>query len=56
MIAVGSYHRRVSDPEKMAQLIIDRKGRINRISYELCVLSQLRDCFRTKESSHLELK
>ncbi|QND54544.1 DUF4158 domain-containing protein (plasmid) [Phyllobacterium sp. 628] len=36
-------------PAKWRSSVIDEKGRINRISYELCVLSQLRDCIRAKE-------
>src|SRR3546814_4949720 len=29
--------------------VIDEEGRVNRISYELCVLAQLRDRIRSKE-------
>jgi len=36
-------------PAKWRSSVIDEKGRINRISYELCVLSQLRECIRAKE-------
>ena len=36
-------------PAKWRASIIDASGRVNRISYELCVLSQLRDRIRSKE-------
>jgi hypothetical protein len=36
-------------PPKWRGAIIGKDGRINRISYELCVLSQLRDRIRAKE-------
>jgi TnpA family transposase len=36
-------------PPKWRSTIIGQDGRINRISYELCVLSQLRDRIRAKE-------
>ncbi|MFK5978777.1 MAG: Tn3 family transposase [Rhizobiaceae bacterium] len=36
-------------PKKWRSAVIDTDGRINRISYELCVLSQLRTCIRAKE-------
>ncbi|RWK27976.1 Tn3 family transposase [Mesorhizobium sp.] len=36
-------------PPKWRSAIIGKDGRINRISYELCVLSQLRDRIRAKE-------
>lgn len=36
-------------PPKWRSAIIGKNGRINRISYELCVLSQLRDRIRAKE-------
>ncbi|TGV18160.1 Tn3 family transposase, partial [Mesorhizobium sp. M4B.F.Ca.ET.143.01.1.1] len=36
-------------PPKWRGAIIGKHGRINRISYELCVLSQLRDRIRAKE-------
>jgi TnpA family transposase len=36
-------------PPKWRSAIIGKDGRINRISYELCVLSQLRDRIRSKE-------
>ena len=36
-------------PQKWRSAIIGKDGRINRISYELCVLSQLRDRIRAKE-------
>lgn len=36
-------------PPKWRGTIIGKDGRINRISYELCVLSQLRDRIRAKE-------
>jgi TnpA family transposase len=36
-------------PPKWRAAIIGKDGRINRISYELCVLSQLRDRIRAKE-------
>ena len=36
-------------PKKWRSAVIDADGRINRISYELCVLSQLRTCIRAKE-------
>ncbi|WP_197535289.1 Tn3 family transposase [Mesorhizobium japonicum] len=36
-------------PPKCRGAIIGKDGRINRISYELCVLSQLRDRIRAKE-------
>jgi len=36
-------------PAKWRSSVIDEKGRINRISYELCVLSQLRECIRAKK-------
>lgn|GEM_PF-3705110 len=29
--------------------VIDRNGSVNRISYEPCVLTQLRECIRSKE-------
>ncbi|MCJ8510550.1 Tn3 family transposase, partial [Rhizobium lemnae] len=35
--------------EKWRSLVIDGNDRVNRISYELCVLTQLRDCIRSKE-------
>ncbi len=36
-------------PAKWRASVIDENGRVNRISYELCVLTQLRDCIRSKE-------
>lgn len=36
-------------PAKWRASVIDEDGRVNRISYELCVLTQLRDCIRSKE-------
>ena len=36
-------------PAKWRSSVIDEDGRVNRISYELCVLTQLRDCIRSKE-------
>lgn len=36
-------------PPKWRSAIVGKDGRINRISYELCVLSQLRDRIRAKE-------
>lgn len=36
-------------PKKWRSAIIDVDGRINRISYELCILTQLRSCIRAKE-------
>lgn len=36
-------------PAKWRASVIDEDGRVNRISYELCVLRQLRDCIRSKE-------
>lgn len=36
-------------PAKWRSSVIDRNGRVNRISYELCVLTQLRECIRSKE-------
>lgn len=36
-------------PTKWRNSVIDRNGRVNRISYELCVLTQLRECIRSKE-------
>lgn len=36
-------------PSKWRSSVIDGNGRVNRISYELCVLTQLRECIRSKE-------
>lgn len=36
-------------PAKWRSSVIDGNGRVNRISYELCVLTQLRECIRSKE-------
>ena len=36
-------------PQKWRNTVIDAKGRLNVISYELCVLTQLRDCIRARE-------
>lgn len=36
-------------PAKWGSSVIDGNGRVNRISYELCVLTQLRECIRSKE-------
>lgn len=36
-------------PARWRASVIDDDGRVNRISYELCVLTQLRDCIRSKE-------
>ena len=36
-------------PVKWRSSVIDGNGRVNRISYELCVLTQLRECIRSKE-------
>ncbi len=38
-----------SIPKKWQAFVADRKGRLNVISYELCVLTQLRTCLRAKE-------
>lgn len=38
-----------SIPRKWRETVIDRRGRLNVISYELCVLNQLRDRIRAKE-------
>lgn len=35
-------------PARWRSSVIDDDGRVNRISYELCVLTQLRDCIRSK--------
>lgn len=36
-------------PAKWRDSVIDENGKINRISYELCVITQLRDSIRSKE-------
>src|SRR3546814_4808279 len=36
-------------PARWRRSVIDEEGRVNRISYELCVLAQLRDRIRSKE-------
>lgn len=36
-------------PAKWRSSVIDGNGRVNRISYELCVLTQLRESIRSKE-------
>ena len=36
-------------PGKWQDMVIDASGRLNVISFELCVLAQLRDCVRSKE-------
>src|SRR3546814_21094848 len=36
-------------PVRWRSSVIDDEGRVNRISYELCVLTQLRDRIRSKE-------
>src|SRR3546814_2112320 len=36
-------------PARWRSTVIDEEGRVNRISYELCVLAQLRDRIRSKE-------
>ncbi len=36
-------------PAKWRNSVIDGNGRVNRVSYELCVLTQLRECIRSKE-------
>jgi hypothetical protein len=36
-------------PARWRSSVIDDDGRVNRISYELCVLTQLRDRIRSKE-------
>src|SRR3546814_572080 len=36
-------------PARWRSSVIDEEGRVNRISYELCVLAQLRDRIRSKE-------
>lgn len=36
-------------PARWRSSVIDGDGRVNRISYELCVLTQLRDRIRSKE-------
>lgn len=38
-----------SVPRKWRETVIDKRGRLNVISYELCVLAQLRDRIRAKE-------
>ena len=38
-----------SIPKKWRAFVVDGKGRLNVISYELCVLTQLRTCLRAKE-------
>ena len=38
-----------SIPRKWRETVIDRRGRLNVISYELCVLTQLRERIRAKE-------
>ena len=38
-----------SIPSGWKEFVVDDKGRLNVISYELCVLSQLRDSIRTRE-------
>ncbi|RLK07292.1 Tn3 family transposase [Ruegeria conchae] len=38
-----------SIPRKWQETVIDTRGRLNVISYELCVLTQLRDRIRSKE-------
>jgi TnpA family transposase len=38
-----------SIPKKWRSTVIDEDGRINLISYELCILTQLRECIRSKE-------
>src|SRR3546814_11261292 len=35
-------------PARWRSSVIDEEGRVNRISYELCVLAQLRDRIRSK--------
>src|SRR3546814_3153163 len=56
-----AYEMRISDwssdvcssdlviPARWRSSVIDDDGRVNRISYELCVLTQLRDRIRSKE-------
>src|SRR3546814_15773151 len=36
-------------PARWRRSVIDEEGRVNRISYELCVLAQLRDRIRSKD-------
>jgi TnpA family transposase len=36
-------------PARWRSAVVDDDGRVNRISFELCVLTQLRDCIRSKE-------
>jgi TnpA family transposase len=38
-----------SIPKKWRATVLDEQGRLNVVSYEICVLSQLRDCIRSKE-------
>ena len=38
-----------SIPKKWRSTVVDEDGRINLISYELCILTQLRECIRSKE-------
>jgi TnpA family transposase len=38
-----------SIPRKWQETVIDKRGRLNVISYELCILSQLRERIRAKE-------
>jgi len=38
-----------SIPSKWQDMVIDASGRLNTISFELCVLTQLRDRVRSKE-------
>ncbi|WP_299631782.1 hypothetical protein [uncultured Roseobacter sp.] len=38
-----------SIPAKWRETVIDERGRLNVISYELCVLTQLRERIRAKE-------
>lgn len=38
-----------SIPTKWRELVIDKRGRLNVISYELCILTQLRERIRAKE-------
>src|SRR3546814_778195 len=43
-------------PARWRSSVIDEEGRVNRISYELCVLAQLRDRIRRSEEHTSELQ
>ncbi|MES0865016.1 Tn3 family transposase, partial [Ruegeria sp. SCPT10] len=48
-VASASLAPEGSIPRKWRDTVMDHRGRLNVISYELCILTQLRERFRAKE-------